>query len=126
MKTKKKLLPKKVLATDYMKQYSKMENDVKKELLSQLKRVGRDFGQGENDDETEVDNELESFFNTRNIDEASITGITSDGKIIFSNQEDSTVLEQMSEGVITLLDAISLLEDLREMPTAPKKKTAKV
>lgn len=92
---------------------SDMQDDVISELETELKRVGRDFDAEEEQEKGELE-----FFSYLLINDLGIETIKADGSVIMQNIEpiDVSLSSLINNGDISLLDALGLLNDLRDLP----------
>lgn len=93
---------------NYYKELSKLKNAVCLEILSELKRIGKDFETSEEEEKGEIE-----FFSYPVIERQNIETIKSDGRIILDKMT-ITFQKALDDETIAIADAIGLLEDLRD------------
>ena len=92
---------------NYYDDLHNLEAEVVDEILKELKRVGKDFTI---DDVDEIE-----FWQYSTAMKENIVKISVDGMIVCENGEQYSIGRAVSDGMIPLHDAISILNDLRSI-----------
>lgn len=93
--------------TNYYDKLSAIQSDIEKEIKEELSRIGERF--------TSEDDDPLTIFAFKNVAEIELTSIEPDGTFVVSGKDNLTLDSLIGNGDISLYDAISLLEDLREL-----------
>ena len=92
---------------NYNEELRKIQIDVCNEIEKELKRIGRDF--------TEKDEDDIEFFQYSTCTKNDIIGLRKDGDVVIESGQSFSIQSAVFEETIPLCDAISILEDLRNI-----------